>query len=125
MCLKEIPFKTFNVTDIELQLFKESSEHIYPFLPTKIASKKLAAQDLRSCMQYQNFLRTHCHEGEYAFQVKRCNNLECCPGDKLKENLYWLPSPIPDDENPGHYKKLDYILGNDPTDEWVPSFDKI
>ena len=61
------------------------------------------------------------HKGEYAFQVKHCNNLECCPGDELKENLYWLPSPIPDDENPGLYTKLDNVLGNDPTDEWVPS----
>ena len=26
------------------------------------------------------------------------------------------------DENPGHYKKLAEVLGNEPTDEWVPSF---
>ena len=94
---------------------------IDPSLPTKIASKKLSKQDLKSCEEYQNFLTTHCNEGECAYQIRRCLDASCCPGEELNENLQWLPSPVPDDENPSHYKKLVEVLGNEPTDTWVPS----
>ena len=76
---------------------------------------------MKSCEEYQNFLTTHCNEGEYAFQIRRCLDVSCCPGEELNEKLQWLSSPVPDDENPSHYKKLAEVLGNEPTDTWVPS----
>ena len=72
MALKNIPFKTFKTSENDLEKFKASSVVIDPSLPTKIASKNLSKQDLKSCEEYQNFLTMHCNEGEYAFQIRRC-----------------------------------------------------
>ena len=97
MALKGVPFKTLrNICCKTSQIHRNSS------LPTKIASKKLTHQDLKSCEQYQSFLKSHCNEGEYAFQVRRCNDVSCCSGKELNEKLQWLPTPVPDDGNPGH-----------------------
>ena len=121
MALKDIPFKTFKSSEMELENFINTTALIDPSLPTKIASKKLAKTDLTHAEKYHEFLRTHCNEGEYAFQIRRCCDVNCCPGEVLSELPKWLPTPIPDDSKPGHYKKLSAVLGNEPTDAWVPS----
>ena len=121
MTLKDIPFKTFKILDSELESFVALAEIIDSSLPTKIESKKLSKIDLRSSEEYHEFLQTHCNEGEYAFQIRRCLDENCCPGAELKEQLKWLPTPIPNESNPGHYKKLAEVIGKEPTDAWIPS----
>ena len=121
MLFKDVPFKTFKVSEDELSTFIESSASIDPTLPTKIASKKLGKADLISCTTYHEFLRTHCKEGEYVFQIRKCSDVLCCSGQGSSDPPNWLPSPIPSDADANHYKKLAEVLGNDPNDDWVPS----
>ena len=39
----------------------------------------------------------------------------------MRRCIQWLPHPVPDNLNVGHYLPLSAVLGNDPTDEHVPS----
>ena len=121
MVLKDVPFKTFKVSDSDLIEFRSAATNLDQALPTKIESKKMQASDLVSCVDYHNFLCSHCHEGEYVFQIRRCLDLDCCPGQPLSKLPDWLPSPIPDESNPGHYKKFSEVVGNIPNDSEVPS----
>ena len=49
--------------------FINKSAKIDPELPTKQRSQKLKRVDLTHCDKYQSFLKKHCYEGLYAFQV--------------------------------------------------------
>ena len=49
--------------------FINKSAEIDPELPTKQRSQKLKKLDLTHCDKYQLFLKKHCYEGLYAFQV--------------------------------------------------------
>ena len=73
---------------------------------------------MKSCNNYQDILKAHCQEGHYAFQIKRCGEPDCCQSQNQVE---WLPYPVPDSENPGHYKPFKDIYGPNPTEEIMPS----
>ena len=56
-------------TDEEMNEFINKSVEIDPELPTKQRSQKLKKVDLTLDDKYQSFLKKHCYEGLYAFQV--------------------------------------------------------
>ena len=55
--------------DEEMSDFINKSVEIDPELPTKQRSQKSKRVDLTHCDKYQLFLKKHCHDGLYAFQV--------------------------------------------------------
>ena len=37
------------------------------------------------------------------------------------KDFKWLPFPVPDPNNAGHYKKFEDLYGEEPTEEHMPS----
>ena len=59
--------------------------------------KKLTKADVRNINTYQSWKRQHCKEEHYAFQIRKCSNIDCCPPSKLPiDQLKWLSMPILD-----------------------------
>ena len=120
LSLKDIPFQCHKPsTDKELDSFIEKTAELDPELPTKKRDQKLQKKELKACQKYQDFLKAHCNEGHYAFQIRKCEDKKCC---ERKELVNWLPYPIPDDDKPGHYKSFNDISNTDPTEKYLPSF---
>ncbi|XP_066934136.1 uncharacterized protein [Clytia hemisphaerica] len=121
LSLKNVPFKVHNAaSEQSIEEFIESSADIDPALPTKIRAKKLAKADLSACEDFQTYKKNHCFEGQYAFQIRRCEDNNCCPGEPLVD-FKWLPFPSPDPDNPGHFKKFKEVSDQQPTEEHLPS----
>jgi len=78
---------------------------------------KLTKQYTNLCKTYLTWLDGHCHQTQYVFQIRKCDDLACCtPKRKDESNLKWLPDPKLDDANPGHYCPFDKVYGTE-TDE--------
>ena len=122
LMLKDVPFVTSPAaTDEELEEFIDETEEIDEMLPSKKRNKKLQKTEVKECKDYQSFLLTHCKSNQYSFQVRRCGDASCCDQDATSEPIQWLPHPVPDKSNVGHYLPLAEVIGKDPTNEHVPS----
>ena len=78
------------------------------------------------------FLVSHCQQRQYSFQIRKCGKAVCdfglCkltrrPADQL-ESLSWLPDPVEDKANPGHYKQYCQVKGTATTEDQRPSLQK-
>ena len=120
--LKDMPFKTFPpANDDDLDTFIEDISDIDEKLPSKKRNQKPSKVDIKECEAYQTFLATHCKSNLYSFQIRRCNNSSCCFNGANETVIPWLPHPIPDKTNPGHFMEFDEVYGKDPSDEHIPS----
>ena len=57
----------------------------------------------------------------YSQQIRRCNDLDCCAGEPINSDIYWLPYPTPDEENLGHLKKFNQVYGTHIIEDSIPS----
>ena len=57
-------------------------------------------------------------QGHYSFQIRKSGDPDCCQSQNQVE---WLAYPVPDSENPGHYKSFKDIYWQNPTEEYMPS----
>ena len=93
LSLKEVPFKCHTpATDEEIDSFIERTAELDDELPSKKRDNKLQKLQVTSCKDYQSFLKDHCQEGHYAFQIKKCDDITCCESQEKGE---WLPYPVP------------------------------
>jgi len=60
---------------------------------------------------YQQFLKDHCVERHYMFQIKKCDNHRCCTPKMTETDFPSVPDPVLDDNNKDHYKPFDAVLG--------------
>ena len=68
-------------------------------------------KDLLNKPQLDKFIDTHCVTCHYTLQVEKFGadvwDLSICKQPRLPTSfcsgLSWLPDPMPDDDNPGHY----------------------
>ena len=120
--LEDSPFKVLPAaTDSEREDFIEKAAVIDPVLPSMIRSGRLQKKKLEPVDGYQNFKSTHCHEGVYAFQIRKCGDIQCCGVNYSEIKPHWLPFPIVADDNPEHYKPFSKVYGTEPTEEYLPS----
>lgn len=64
------------------------------------------------------FSADHCLERHYSFQIRRCNDINCCSQtEKVSE---WLPDPV-EDASGNHYKKFEDLLGHVTNEKDRPS----
>ena len=59
------------VSDEELNAFIDKAGDIDEELPAKQRSAKLKKEDLTHCNSYHKYLKDHCFEGLYVFQVRQ------------------------------------------------------
>lgn len=71
-------------------------------------------------VDYHEFLRTHCRERHYWFQIKKCDNRTCCVAKMSDTELPWLPDPMMSND-PAHYKPFDDVINTETTEVDRPS----
>ena len=83
---------------------------------------KLLKSTTRKNTPYQDWFKKHCKETQFAFQVRKCGDRLCCLEPRLPaEQLFWLPDPIADENNEGHYKPYSVAKGEETTEADRPS----
>ncbi|PKY55417.1 hypothetical protein RhiirA4_448376 [Rhizophagus irregularis] len=74
-----------------------------------------------------SFMKTHCHERVYSFQIKKCQDVSCniCIPIRLPQtvfdSLHFLPDPVPALDNPDHYTSFQAVYGKQTSEEFHPS----
>ena len=83
---------------------------------------KIQKTTTRKNASYQEWMMRHCRQTQYAFQIRKCEERSCCLETKLPaEQLFWLPDPVVDDSNEGHYKPYSAVKGIETTEADRPS----
>ena len=60
----------------------------------------------------------HCQQRQYSFQIKKCENVQCCGEIRTPaEHLKWLPDPTEDKDNVGHFMPFLKVYGQVTTEE--------
>ena len=57
----------------------------------------------------------------YTFQIRKCDDIQCCGVNYSEIKPHWLPFPVVADDNPKHYKLFSKVYGTEPTEEYLPS----
>ena len=70
---------------------------------------------------YQTWLEKHTRQRQYSFQIKKCDDPECC--NPPKTNHHWLPDPMLDATGE-HYKSFQEVYGMHTTECDRPTFQK-
>ena len=108
LTLKGKPFAVHKAaTDDEVKDFEEAVRQVVFFISSG----------------YKEFLREHCRERSYVFQVKKCNNLICCRRRRGDVEFPWVPDPLLADGNQ-HYAAMASLLGKETSDKDQPSSQK-
>ena len=104
--LKEVPFQVMDpVSENEIDILKRHLRELFPTLNLD----KLQKVHTKSVESYQAWLDTHCRARHYTFQIRKCENLDCClPAEVPKEDLFWLPDPVLDDTG-NHFKPYEDV----------------
>ncbi|ESP00199.1 hypothetical protein LOTGIDRAFT_173358 [Lottia gigantea] len=79
---------------------------------------KLQQQQVKNKKQYEAFKEKHCKERHYCFQIRKCNDEECCQRTD-NSDPDWLPDPVVGDDS--NYKDFSIVYGTETTDENRPS----
>ena len=74
-----------------------------------IISGKFQKKDMFRKKAYQDFLKQHCHQRHYTFQIIKCGDDTCYRPRRMKEDLEWVPDPVLSVENKGHYQVFGYL----------------
>lgn len=65
-----------------------------------------------SISDYMKFLEDHCRQRAYMFQIRKCQNINCCRPSRSGITFPWVPDPIMQvDKN--HYEPFEKVLGTD------------
>lgn len=100
------------VTDTDIDTCKNHLRNLFP----ELNLDKLQKNVTKKVLSLADWKSKHCRERQYIFQIRICNEKNCCissqePGDI---DLSWLPDPILLDDN--HYRSYEESKGKE-TDE--------
>ncbi|XP_053378441.1 uncharacterized protein LOC128548073 [Mercenaria mercenaria] len=117
MTLKDVPFQTHDAAPEEVVQALE--RQVQADIDPNISCAHYLQKDLSSKAEYQRFLKEHCIERHYVFQIRKCDKPECC---RLKRgpDVPRRPDPVLSNDNK-HFKQFDKVLGQDTTDSDRPS----
>lgn len=119
LSLKEEPFSVADpVTDDDIDILQRHLRAHFPEMNLaqlqKIHTKKVQS--------YISWLEKHCRERQYTFQIRRCEDNNCClPSSLPKQDLQWLPDPVVDQNDPDHFKKYSDVKDTETTEQDRPS----
>ncbi|EXX60200.1 hypothetical protein RirG_182130 [Rhizophagus irregularis DAOM 197198w] len=96
-------------------------------IDSTLTKDKTTQQQLRKYKPLVKFIKTHCQERVYSFQIKKCNQTFCkvcyrirMPTD-IFQNLHFLPDPIPSRDNPDHYETFANLYSKPTTEKFRSS----
>jgi hypothetical protein len=126
LSLKDEPIATMDpVSSANIVEIQECLAGLFP----GIEFDKLTKNYLYRNAAYRQWIDRHCRERTYTFQIKRCDDTQCCSSPTLSvDNCKWLPDPElaakpEDNAEPLHYKKFAEVFGRsqDTTESDKPS----
>ena len=119
LSLKDKQIKTRD--SISDQAVDELKNHLRKLFPT-IDLDKLQKATLSKNMCYQQWVETHCRQRQYAFQIRKCDDVLCC-GQKTSI-CNWLPDPVLSEDvgESRHFKSFDEVYGSETTETDRPTF---
>ncbi|XP_052798704.1 uncharacterized protein LOC128230468 isoform X1 [Mya arenaria] len=119
LTLKGEKFQIENpVTEDEIDVIKRHLRELFPDLDIT----KLQKAHTRSAASYQKWLDDHARQRQYSFQIRKCQNADCClPATTPPELLEWLPDPM-FETGKEHYKPYNVVKGQDTDDHDRPSY---
>jgi hypothetical protein len=83
---------------------------------------KLQKQHTRHLLEYQDWLQKHCIQRQYIFQIRKCEESDCCaPCILPREKLAWLPDPLLD-KTEEHYQPFQDAYGTPTSEDHRPSY---
>lgn len=120
LTLKDEPFSCIDsLTEEEIDIFKRHLRELFPELDLS----KLVKAHTKSVRSYQTWMEQHCRARQYTFQVRKCNDPDCCiPPLTTQELLEWLPDPTLKEDDKDHYKSYEELKGLETNDQDRPSF---
>jgi hypothetical protein len=79
-----------------------------------------------SNVEYRQWIDRHCRKRTCTFQIKKCDDAQCCNSPKIPLDFYqWLSDPelaaTPDDAAALHYKKFNEVYGKSDDKKHKPS----
>ncbi|KAK7092705.1 hypothetical protein V1264_008410 [Littorina saxatilis] len=80
---------------------------------------KLQKLHTQRCNEYMAWKVAHCHETQYTFQVRKCDDVKCCP--KATVSTSWLPEPVLADKTEEHFLPYEEVKDTEPTEKDRPS----
>ena len=106
--LKGEPLKVKEpVSEEAIQEITGKIKQMFPDIDPMIVTKAKALKNV----VLKTWIDSHCRERQYTFQVRKCNNPECCLAPQLpSDKLEWLPDPVLDPTGE-HYLPLDQVIG--------------
>ena len=118
LTLKEEPVRTKEPVSTEaVDDLKKTLQVMFP----KLDISKVQKAHTKKSLTYNNWLDLHARERNYTFQLRKCDNIECCSPARLpRERLTWLPDPVLD-ENGQHYKDYQEVKSEETTEADRPS----
>ena len=119
--LKDEPIGTLDpASDQDIDIVKRHLRELFPDLDIdrlqKVNTSKVKA--------YTEWVKNHCRERHYCFQIRKCADPACClPTHLERSELTWLPDPVLDSSGE-HYEKYAVVRDRETTEKDRPSLKK-
>ncbi|PKK56135.1 hypothetical protein RhiirC2_797987 [Rhizophagus irregularis] len=124
LVLKDQYFKCYNAaSEYDINGLFQSMSKVDPLLTRNDTTQA----QLTRHNELVSFMKTHCHERAYSFQIKKCQDVSCniCTPIRLPQtvfdSLHFLPDPVPALDNPDHYTSFQAVYGKQTSEEFRPS----
>ena len=116
--LKGEPIEVMDpVPEETIDILKRHLRELFPGLDLNKLQKSVTKKNV----PYQEWVKKHCMLTHYSFQVKKCQDANCCLPPTLGwEELFWLPNPVLD-EIGNHYLPYSQVKGVETTESDRPS----
>ncbi len=93
-------------------------------IDSSLSMSNTTKKDISKSSKFFEFVDSHCRVRPYVFQVKKCEDRNCCPPPRLSSEVFssvhWLPDPTLKQDK-SHFKTLEELHGQDTTGIDCPS----
>ncbi|XP_052781350.1 uncharacterized protein LOC128217930 [Mya arenaria] len=118
LSLKDEPIEAmYPTSEEEMDILKQHLHYLFPQMNTD----RLVKAETNKVEKYAEWLDLHCKQSQYCFQIRKCDNPECCGPSSL--DLEWIPDPMLDDSK-NHYRPFDELYGSETSECDRPTFQK-
>ena len=123
LALKDKPIQALDpVSEDEIDVLQRHLREHFPELDLH----KLQKIHTQKVLSYKQWMEKHCRQRQYTFQIRKCDDEECCLRPTLdRENLNWLPDPVVNQSDEAHFLPYPSVKQQDTTEEARPSLKQV
>lgn len=108
------------VADQEIDIMKRHIRELFP----EMNISKLQKAHTKKVISYRTWLDKHSKMTNYVYQLRKCDDINCCLPPESNPLPEWLPDPILDDTGE-HYLPYAEVKGKETTENHRPSLVKM